>query len=221
MRNFDLNNENGRSMIEMLGVLAIIGVLSVGGIAGYSKAMHKYRVNKAIEQITLMAGNIRAFWGPQKNYIGVTCSCPASGCYGLSDGDGCPIHKKAKIFPDEMITVTDGKIMSVTNPFGGWVDLRTKDKAKSGDNQACYIYYNINNGGEEACIELLAHDWTAAGVKGIRLRNGPPPQPSATVPVSMDIAIAMCSNQYGNNAFEFYFDVSSNCWSDTKGYICS
>ena len=26
--------ESGRSMIEMLGVLAIIGVLSVGGIAG-------------------------------------------------------------------------------------------------------------------------------------------------------------------------------------------
>ena len=32
---------SGRSMIEMLGVLAIIGVLSVGGIAGYSKAMQK------------------------------------------------------------------------------------------------------------------------------------------------------------------------------------
>ncbi|MBR2136742.1 MAG: prepilin-type N-terminal cleavage/methylation domain-containing protein [Alphaproteobacteria bacterium] len=31
-------NQSGRSMIEMLGVLAIIGVLSVGGIAGYSKA---------------------------------------------------------------------------------------------------------------------------------------------------------------------------------------
>ena len=30
-------NSFGRSMIEMLGVLAIIGVLSVGGIAGYSK----------------------------------------------------------------------------------------------------------------------------------------------------------------------------------------
>ena len=27
-------NESGRSMVEMLGVLAIIGVLSVGGIAG-------------------------------------------------------------------------------------------------------------------------------------------------------------------------------------------
>ncbi len=35
----------GRSMIEMLGVLAIIGVLSVGGIAGYSKAMLAYKSN--------------------------------------------------------------------------------------------------------------------------------------------------------------------------------
>ena len=43
--------ENGRSMVEMLGVLAIIGVLSVGAIAGYSKAMMKYRLNKQTEQI--------------------------------------------------------------------------------------------------------------------------------------------------------------------------
>ena len=38
--------ETGRSMVEMLGVLAIIGVLSVGGIAGYSKAMFKYKISK-------------------------------------------------------------------------------------------------------------------------------------------------------------------------------
>ena len=43
------NFENGRSMIEMLGVLAIIAVLSVGGIAGYSKAIEKLKINKAIE----------------------------------------------------------------------------------------------------------------------------------------------------------------------------
>lgn len=47
----------GRSMIEMLGVLAIIGVLSVGGIAGYSKAMEKFKVNKLVEEYTnLMFG---------------------------------------------------------------------------------------------------------------------------------------------------------------------
>ena len=43
------NNQSGRSMIEMLGVLAIIGVLSIGGIAGYSKAMFKYKMNKTLD----------------------------------------------------------------------------------------------------------------------------------------------------------------------------
>ncbi len=44
----------GRSMIEMLGVLAIIGVLSVGGIAGYSKAMEKFKINKTIDEYTML-----------------------------------------------------------------------------------------------------------------------------------------------------------------------
>ena len=46
------NNQSGRSMIEMLGVLAIIGVLSIGGIAGYSKAMFKYKFNKTMDIVS-------------------------------------------------------------------------------------------------------------------------------------------------------------------------
>ena len=49
----------GRSMIEMLGVLAIIAVLTVGGIAGYSKAMEKWKENKVIGEYSyLMQGII-------------------------------------------------------------------------------------------------------------------------------------------------------------------
>ena len=51
-------NSFGRSMIEMLGVLAIIGVLSVGGIAGYSKAMEKFKINKVIDDFNMLAMNI-------------------------------------------------------------------------------------------------------------------------------------------------------------------
>ena len=40
-----LKSQSGRSMVEMLGVLAIIGVLSVGGIAGYSLSMRRHRAN--------------------------------------------------------------------------------------------------------------------------------------------------------------------------------
>ena len=47
-------NPLGRSMIEMLGVLAIIAVLSVGGIAGYSKAMEKFKLNKAMDEYSML-----------------------------------------------------------------------------------------------------------------------------------------------------------------------
>ncbi|MBQ9739179.1 MAG: hypothetical protein IJV75_06720 [Alphaproteobacteria bacterium] len=49
-----INFESGRSMTEMLGTLAIIGVLSIGGIAGYSYGMDKYRANQTINDIMLM-----------------------------------------------------------------------------------------------------------------------------------------------------------------------
>ena len=51
-------NPLGRSMIEMLGVLAIIGVLSVGGIAGYSKAMEKWKENKIIGEYSYLIQGI-------------------------------------------------------------------------------------------------------------------------------------------------------------------
>ena len=52
-------NENGRSMVEMLGVLAIIGVLSVAGLKGYTIAMRKYRANEIAHVISMMATAMR------------------------------------------------------------------------------------------------------------------------------------------------------------------
>lgn len=48
--------QHGRSMVEMLGVLAIIGVLSIGGIAGYRYAMRQIayiQISDFIDQIFL------------------------------------------------------------------------------------------------------------------------------------------------------------------------
>ena len=60
-----MNTQSGRSMVEMLGVLAIVGVLSVGAIAGYGKAMMKYKLNKQAEQlntvINTIARNLHSF----------------------------------------------------------------------------------------------------------------------------------------------------------------
>ncbi len=45
--------ESGRSIVEMLGVLAVIGVLSVGRIAGYTYAVNKYRANQVLNEVNL------------------------------------------------------------------------------------------------------------------------------------------------------------------------
>lgn len=49
-----LKSQSGRSMVEMLGVLAIIGVLSVGGIAGYRQAMLQKNLNDIAQGVSLL-----------------------------------------------------------------------------------------------------------------------------------------------------------------------
>ena len=51
--------ENGRSMIEMLGVLAIIGVLSVGGLSGYTMAMNRHRANQIADYASRLAMEVQ------------------------------------------------------------------------------------------------------------------------------------------------------------------
>jgi prepilin-type N-terminal cleavage/methylation domain-containing protein len=62
--------QSGRSMIEMLGVLAIVGILSAGGIAGYSMVMQSYKTNQLIERVQLISSRIKSVY--KDNYTGIT-----------------------------------------------------------------------------------------------------------------------------------------------------
>ncbi len=63
-------SQSGRSMIEMLGVLAIVGILSAGGIAGYSMAMEQYKSNLLIERVQLIATRARTIY--KNDYKGIS-----------------------------------------------------------------------------------------------------------------------------------------------------
>jgi len=205
MQNFDLENENGRSMIEMLGVLAIIGVLSVGGIAGYSKAMQKYRINKTIEQITLIAGNVRSFFAPQRSYEGLG--------YCNHNNDYCKLIKKAKLMPDEMWDDTDKQF---NNVFGYQVRLDSAPKSTNTDNQAFSIEYLIEDN-TEACIELASHDWSNLSANTIiRITPDDGTDYYARVPLNVDEAIKACTEpEVSDSLLGIYIDVdpSSSYWS--------
>ena len=50
--------QSGRSMIEMLGVLAIIGILSIAALIGFTYAMNKHRANETIHDVMLRGTNV-------------------------------------------------------------------------------------------------------------------------------------------------------------------
>jgi type II secretory pathway pseudopilin PulG len=65
-----LFHQSGRSMIEMLGVLAIIGVLSVGGLAGYNMAMRKVRLNQFVSDLQLAVFQVKSILQDKKRGSG-------------------------------------------------------------------------------------------------------------------------------------------------------
>ncbi len=146
-------NESGRSMIEMLGVLAIIGVLSVGGIAGYSKAMNKFKTNKVADNVSMIVANVKTLYAQQNTYD------------GLNNGTAVSMG----VIPDELGTVYSGTGNSakatLTNAFNGRVFIKQSDSTTTGDGKAFIIEFN--NLSREACITLATNDWGSGYSSGL------------------------------------------------------
>ncbi|MBR3502200.1 MAG: hypothetical protein IKO06_04765 [Alphaproteobacteria bacterium] len=200
-------NESGRSMIEMLGVLAIIGVLSVGGIAGYSKAMMKYRINKTIEQITLIVGNMRSFTASQpadRRYAGIWMGCGGlaytSGMDSVSD-----VVRKAHLVPDETLVSPKQTFISVSadgskglqtqtestnviNAFGGGICFNSMDQ------EGKTLSLGVFDIPMEACIDIASQDWSALNPESMEI-NG------SAYSGGVEDAITLCSLDHNGIVF--------------------
>lgn len=73
--------QSGRSMVEMLGVLAIIGVLSIGGVAAYRYAMEQIGINEALTIVEkFWMGYLQESEKEHSILYEATSTCTASGC---------------------------------------------------------------------------------------------------------------------------------------------
>lgn len=147
-------NENGRSMIEMLGVLAIIGVLSVGGIAGYSKAMNKFKTNKVADNVSMLVANIKTMYAQQNTYKNLSNSTAVT----------------LGVVPDELVVKTyksDGSVdsTSLKNAYNGDVEINASESTSDGDNRAFTIYFGGLS--KEACVTLATNDWGSGYSSGL------------------------------------------------------
>ena len=136
----------GRSMIEMMGVLVIIGALSVGGMAGYTKALHQNKINTSIEQINVISGHLSTIGANGGNYEGMS--------------NKSAIKLKA-VLPEMN---PSGDILR--NPFGGEVTISSAKllKPETGKNSGNDMAYTITYDGLDgpACIAIASHDWSSA-----------------------------------------------------------
>ena len=197
MKSLYKNEQSGRSMVEMLGVLAIIGVLSIGGISGYSKAMAKYRVNKTLDQISMLVINIRTLFSSSINYD------------GLSDANAISLG----IIPGDMQNGTN-----IINSYQGSVLLGNPGTSDDAKRRFYITYTGLNS---EACVSLATADWgsqSGSGLNAIAVQPGDATAPEEVctksvqsaagdtgcvvigdnIPISLGDAVKSCSSGTGD-----------------------
>lgn len=175
--------QSGRSMVEMLGVLAIIGVLSVGGISGYSKAMAKYKLTKAQDQLSMLLINIRTAFSGSSSYE------------DLSNSTAIMLN----IVPADMLpsglTATDGKIM---NAFSGAVTISEVSK------NAQHFTITFAGLGRETCTSLASSDWGTEGLVSMSINDTDYTQ--SDLPIRATVAVKDCDQADSANSitWEYY-----------------
>ena len=131
--------QSGRSMVEMLGVLAVVGVLSIGGIMGYSYGMDKYRANETINDVNLRAMDIMSqlTQGGEPNLN--AWETTTSGGYSISlNSDEAPLNYYIKV---EKVPYDVCHIISETMPETVVIEVdNDTEQCADGENTMYFSY---------------------------------------------------------------------------------
>lgn len=185
MKTLYKSEQSGRSMVEMLGVLAIIGVLSVGGIAGYSKAMAKFKTSKALDQVSTTIANVRTLYSGQPNYSGLTTAIAIQmGAIGA-----------------EMLSGQSPTSASAAyNAFNGSVTISAT--TVSGRKNAGFelVFSGLS---KEACVQMASSDWGSGSGSGlVSVQAGAATAgttAAGTLPLNLATAASGCNSEGDTN----------------------
>lgn len=135
-------NQSGRTMVEMIGVLGIIGLLSVGGIVAYSQAMMNYKVNHTVEQVSEIASRITLLGEQATSYNGLNND----------------VAIKMKAVPGDMINIGSSEL---DNMFNGYVYIESANLFDSEAENSKDLAFTVTYTGldSEACVRLAMQNW--------------------------------------------------------------
>ncbi len=136
--------ESGRSMIEMMGVLAIMGVITVGAVAAISSAMNLQKRNTVNDEVLQMVTQVRQLFGEYDDFsninnstvfgaIGMSNKNPYGGTYELSVN---PSNSRQFIVSINGLTQSDCEYF-VTKVWSGSIGYELSGHTASGASGTC------------------------------------------------------------------------------------
>lgn len=139
-------NESGRSMLEMLSVLAIIGILSMAAFFGYQKTILKTKINKTLDVTVVSLQKYADF--VFKNVKGMNIS----GENAMEDAMTIGLAETCQLFQSD----ADSTYQICEVPLGEMY-LKFEDK---GDGLYSYmLFIMMIDQKPEICTSFLAQSW--------------------------------------------------------------
>ena len=135
-----MNTQSGRSMIEMLAVIAIMGIIVVSATIGINQGMVKYNSSKLHTDMQSIADDVYNLYNWSRGYPGNI----------MTTTDLCV----EDVFPDGCNGGT------ANNPFGGTYTVETAD-CPDDDSLTC-LKITATNVPADECALLVTNDWGTA-----------------------------------------------------------
>ena len=136
--------QKGRSFIEMMGVMLIIGLITIAAYQGHNKAVMKNKINKTFEQVSLLTTRIRATFAKQGDYENLNTQMAIN--LGLVD--------------DEMKNENSG----IKGMFGP-IEIDSQEGRYDEDKDSAF-YIKLANVPKEVCHLIVARYWSVTLAEG-------------------------------------------------------
>ena len=151
--------QSGRSMIEMLGVLAVIGVLTVGGFGLVSKVSNSHKSNVTIDEIGTLANKARVVF---RDFV-------LDNPLDSNSTSAQPMNEflcTAKAYPEslEYPKTSDGKC-GADGTFTSNIDVKYSVNHFK-NNQIDYFYIEISQLSDEMCMAIAQSSWGSPSLNG-------------------------------------------------------
>ena len=188
-------NQNGRSMIEMLGVWAVVGVLSVGGLSVFTKAQNEHKLSQLIVDITNMSTTAKKMackyddgYSNYNKFMGRSKKIPANWTY---DEDNAT-----------KFTANTGEVVEFEYTDGSVVE---------GEFKSSVLEVEISKLKKQACIKLASNDYGKrrnTGLLGLNVNSASSSSYHADTtkkeyPMTISTAVSKCDKEE-NTIYLFY-----------------